>query len=168
MRKLLAALACTLGILGVIPAGAAHADIIQSYGHHDTYWNISGNISCSTCSDRAFRVGVELRTLGSGGSPSNYDMNVCVQPLFTQVIVRVSINDESIFRDGTTFVGGSSPNVVGGNTGTTCADMDPNVGVCGPSRSSSFLADGNIGVRRTDNVLITRDAFSSNATMPCD
>ena len=170
-RKIFAALCVILATIGIslLGSGVANAAIIDHYGHRDNYITALGNVSCANCSDRAVRVGVELRTLGASTYPQQYDMNVCVDVLKPEVVARVSINTEDIIKDSTYFVGHSEPNLVGGNVSTFCADMDPNVGSCGPSQSSDFIAVTNVSLRLQDGRLYTAGwPASDHATMPCD
>ncbi len=166
MRKALAvlvtAVAVTLGLVGL--AQPADAAVFGHYGHRDNYFNYQGQVTCGTCGDEIVRVGVELRTIGAS-SPTAYDMNVCITPL-SGAAVRTSIDEEWIVKDGSSTTADTFPNNI--STGTHCADLDPNVGVCGPSRSSSFLAATGVGIRRDDGALLKVTAFSNNATMPCD
>jgi hypothetical protein len=170
MRKLVSLLVSIISIiLGTLAllisnVGTANASVIQTYGHNDTWWDIHENITCGTCSDRAVRVGVELRRLSEG----NLDINVCIEPIAAAGVARVSIDDESIIKDSSSTVASSSPNVIGGNNVTNCADLDPNYGVCGPTRSSNFLGHTDDGVRRSDGVLLSIFGNSLNSTMPCD
>jgi hypothetical protein len=168
VRKIIATLVAAIGLAATMlvigSSSTASADVIGAYGHNDTWFDISGNVTCSTCSDRRIRVGVEVRRI----TPSNMDVNVCTEHVLSAPIARKSIDYRSLIKDSSYTLGSNSTQLIS-STNYFCSDLDPNPAVvCGPSRNSYFLGHADVGVRRTDGVLLHIFGNSDNVALPCD
>lgn len=162
-RKIFAGMVALLAVFGIslATAGPANADVVFSFGHKNWFYNAQGLFLSNTNSSGAmFRVGIEVRGLGTSGNVNQFDVNVCVQPL-SGGVARTSVNTVWLFADGHQSARSDPQRIVGAPT-TNCADLDPNRSV--RDGAATWIGETNVSVRRTDNVLVTPSNSTSQSS----